>query len=123
MTGMNIPDMVKIVTEHKCVPIPVEISLSTLMPSVEDIKRLITPQTKAIVIAYVYGVTYDCRYIAEALEGTGIEIIEDCAQSFRSVYEFRGSPHAVMSMFSFGTIKHNATGAGSVTIYRTEISY
>ena len=64
MTGMNIPDMVQIVEEHKCVPIPVEISLSSLMPSVEDIKRQITPKTKAIVVAYVYGVTYDCNYIA-----------------------------------------------------------
>jgi len=79
MTGMNIPDMVKIVNEHECVAIPVEISLSNLMPNVEDIKKLITPRTKAIVLAYVFGVTYDCSYIAEALEGTGIEIIEDCA--------------------------------------------
>jgi dTDP-4-amino-4,6-dideoxygalactose transaminase len=118
MTGMNIPDMVKIITEHGCVPIPIEISLSTLMPNVEDIKRCITPRTKAIVVAYVYGVTYDCSYIAEALEGTGIEIIEDCAQSFRSVYAFRGSKHAVMSHFSFGTIKYNMCGTGAVTIFR-----
>lgn len=90
------------------------------MPTVEDIKRSITPKTKAIVIAYVYGVTYDSTYIAKALEGTGIEIIEDCAQSFRSVYAFRGSKHAVMSMFSFGTIKHNGTGAGAVTVFRNQ---
>ena len=79
MTGMNIPDMVKIIKEHGCVPIPVEISLSTLQPSVEDIKRSISPKTKAMIVAYVYGVTYDCSYIAKALEGTNIEILEDCA--------------------------------------------
>jgi len=118
MTGMNIPDMVKIIEEHGCVPIPVEIALNNLQPSVEDIKRSVTSKTKAIIVAYVYGVTYDCSYIAKALEGTNIEILEDCAQSFRSVYSFRGNPQAVMSMFSFGTIKHNATGAGAVTVIR-----
>ena len=118
MTGLNIPDMVRIVKEHGLVPIPVVISLETLKPKVEDILRCISPRTKAIVIAYVHGVTYDCTYIAEALKGTGIEILEDCAQSFRSIYAFRGSSHAAMSMFSFGTIKHNSAGAGAVTIFR-----
>ena len=79
MTGMNIPDMVKIINEHGLVQVPVPINLASLRPKVEDIKKVITPNTKAIVIAYVYGVTYDCSYIAQALEGTGIEILEDCA--------------------------------------------
>jgi len=110
--------MHKIVREHGCVPVPVEISLETLKPSIEDIKRSISDRTKAIVVAFVYGVVYDTSYIAKALEGTNIEIIEDCAQSFQSVESFRGHPCAVMSMFSFGTIKHNAAGAGAVTIFR-----
>ena len=35
MTGLNIPDMTRIVNEHGCVPVPVDLSPDTMAPSLE----------------------------------------------------------------------------------------
>ena len=41
MTGINIPDMIKIVEEHGCVAVPFDFNIDTMCPSdLDDIKRL-----------------------------------------------------------------------------------
>ena len=37
MTGINIPDMLKIMNEHKIVVVPVDLDIATLAPKVEDV--------------------------------------------------------------------------------------
>lgn len=120
MTGITIPDMIRIVEEHGLVPVPVDIAIDTLMPSLDDIKRAASPKTRAIIFAYIYGVTYDIAPYVPFLNTTDIEIIEDAAQSFQGLETFRGSPHALMTMFSFGTIKHNTAFFGSVSNVRPD---
>lgn len=71
-----------------------------------------------MMFAYLYGITYDIEPYAHFLKSKGIEIIEDCAQSWRGLDAFRGSEHAILTMFSFGTIKYNSALFGSVSIVR-----
>lgn len=104
--------------EHKIVPVPLDLDMATLMPNIEDLKKTITPRTKACLFAYVYGVTYDIAPYFEVLNAANVEIIEDCAQSWKSLEKFRGSDFAVMTMFSFGLIKFNTAFYGAVTIFR-----
>lgn len=59
MTALNIPDMVRIVEDHGLVPVPVDVDPYTLAPTVEAVKAATTDKTKAIVFAYIFGVTYD----------------------------------------------------------------
>lgn len=43
MTGVNIPDMIKIVEEHGLVPVPVDLDIDTMQPkNFDDIKNLTT---------------------------------------------------------------------------------
>jgi perosamine synthetase len=119
MTGVNIPDMLRIIKEHGLVAVPVDLDLATLAPSLDDIKRATTPKTKAILFAFIFGATYNIEPYVEFLHSKNIEIIEDCAQSWRSLEQFRGNKHAMMTMFSFGMIKHNTAFYGAVTIIRT----
>jgi hypothetical protein len=43
MTGVNIPDMIKIVEEHGLIAVPVDLNLDTVSPNnFDDIKRLTT---------------------------------------------------------------------------------
>jgi hypothetical protein len=44
MTGMNIPDMPKIVKEFKLTPVPIDINLSTTAPNLESLKSLLNPK-------------------------------------------------------------------------------
>ena len=73
-----------------------------------------------MIFAYLGGVTYDLAPYAEFLKSHQVDIVEDCAQSFKSVDTFLGSPLATMTMFSFGMIKHNTAFYGAVTIVREE---
>ena len=66
----------------------------------------------------MFGVTYDIAPYVEILNAANIEIIEDCAQSWRSLEKFRGSDFATMTMFSFGLIKNNTAFYGAVSIVR-----
>jgi dTDP-4-amino-4,6-dideoxygalactose transaminase len=44
MTSINIPDMVQIVKEYGLVPVPVDINVETTAPTLEDIKKVISPK-------------------------------------------------------------------------------
>ena len=82
MTGVNIPQMVQVIRHSGVIPVPVEIKLENLGPNIEDIKKVYTKNTKAIMISYIYGAKFDASEIIEWCHSKGIFIIEDCAESF-----------------------------------------
>ena len=90
MTGLNIPDMSRIITEHGCVPIPIDLDLDTMSPPIDQVKAALSDKTVAMIFAQVMGVTYDLAPYAEILKPLNVDIIEDLAQSFRSVYVSNG---------------------------------
>jgi hypothetical protein len=48
MTGVNIPDMIKIVEEHGLVAVPIDLNLDTMAPNDwEDIKCLTTDKVSS----------------------------------------------------------------------------
>lgn len=53
---------------------------------VDDLARKITPNTKAIVVTHMNGVSCDMKRIRELIKGTDIKIIEDAARSLGSMY-------------------------------------
>ena len=53
---------------------------------VEDLKRRITPHTKAIVVTHMNGLSCDMQRIEELVAGSNIKIIEDAARSLGSKY-------------------------------------
>jgi perosamine synthetase len=120
MTAINIGDMYKVVEEHGLIPVPVDIDPYTMAPKLESIKAAVTDKTRVILFAFLFGITYDVAPYADFLDSQGIEIIEDCAQSWRGLDVFRGSPRAKMTMFSFGSIKFNAAFYGAISIVRNE---
>ena len=123
MTAINIQDMIKITEEHGLVPVPVDIDPYTLMPSLDAIKAATTEKSVACLFGFIWGVTYDVAPFATYLHSQNIDIIEDTAQSWRGLETFRGSPHAVMTMFSFGTIKLQSAFYGAVSIVRDRVLF
>lgn len=55
--------------------------------SIEDIKKRITPKTKAIVAVHLYGHPCDMGALKEIAESNGLYIIEDCAQAHGAEYK------------------------------------
>lgn len=113
MSGLNIPDMPRIIGQHGLVPIGVDLNPLTLSPNVEDLERAITPRTKAILIAHLFGGLVDLDPYFEIARKHNLVLIEDCAQSYVGNHDL-GDPRADVSMFSFGPIKTNTSLAGAI---------
>ncbi len=115
MSAMTIPDMALIAEAHGLVPVPLELDPALAAPTPETLRQAITPRSKLVLIAHLFGNRVDLKpHIAVAREH-GLLFIEDCAQAYAGP-QFAGHPDADVSMFSFGTIK-TATALGGGVIF------
>jgi perosamine synthetase len=65
---------------HGLVPVPIDIDLESFEPlSIDLIKKNITPKSKVMVFANLYGIRYQTQEYIPLLKEHGIDIIEDCA--------------------------------------------
>lgn len=92
---------------------------ATVSPA--SVAALLTPKTKAILVAQLFGARHDLQDVAALARREGVLFIEDCAQAFIG-REWTGSPCADVSLFSFGPIKTaTALGGALVTVRRPEL--
>jgi perosamine synthetase len=123
-SAVNIPDMVRIVKEHGLIPVPFDVDPRTMEPvDPEALRKLITPKTKAFLGAYVYGIRYDPTPFIKICKESNVDYIEDVAQTYQGTSKWTGHPEAVMTMFSFGLIKVQATYNGAISVVRDKKLY
>lgn len=119
ITSINIPEMTRILRMHGLIPVPIDINLETLITPADKIEAAITSHTRLIVVAMLYGVTFDLTEIGEIAKKKGIPIFEDCAECY-SGNNFFGSECAEATVFSFGPIKTATAFGGGVIIVRNQ---
>ncbi len=117
MTALTVPDMATIIRRHGLIPHPIDINISTMAPLTEDIERAVTPDTKAIVVAHLFGSRIDMAPVIDIAKKYGLIVIEDMAQSFTSTSEC-GHPDSDICMFSFGSIKTSTALGGACFIIK-----
>ena len=123
VTAINIPEMTKVVRYHGHIPIPIEVDKEGLKPNLKDIEAAITPQTKAIMLSYVFGAEFDLTEIIKLAKRHNLYVIEDSAECYHGP-KASGHPDADMTLFSFGTIKTmTAYGGGLAVIRNNEVLY
>lgn len=83
--------------------------------SAADAAAKITAQTKAVLVPHLFGMPADIA----ALEGLGVPLVEDCAQSLGAKYhdKLTGS-FGKFSFFSFNESKMITTGYGGMLVTR-----
>jgi perosamine synthetase len=113
VSAVTIPDMVRIIEQHGLTPVPVDIDPVRMAPRSGDWGRLVTPATKAVLVAHLFGGRTDMAPIIELAKKHGLAVIEDCAQAFAGT-SYQGCPQADASMFSFGVIKAGTALGGAV---------
>jgi perosamine synthetase len=111
-SALNIPDMMMVARQHGMVPVPADLDLERLAPNLELLEQAITPRTRAILIAHLYGNFVDMAPVADLARKHGLMLIEDCAENYDGRY--RGFPEADVSLFSFGPLKTATALAGGV---------
>ncbi len=113
VSAITIPDMVRIIEDHGLVPVPVDIDAEHLAVDMESLRRAVTPKTRAILVAHLFGTRQPLDAVADFAQQHGLLLAEDCAQAFVG-REFTGHPEADVSMFSFGPIKTATALQGGV---------
>lgn len=113
-SALNVKGMVRIVRDAGLVPVPVDLDLAHMGPSVERLKAAITKRSRVFVAAHLFGTRLDLDPMFELAKAHGLVTVEDCAQAFNG-RNYLGSAAADLNMFSFGPIK-TATALGGALI-------
>lgn len=103
-------------------PVLVDSDPVTWNMNVDDIKKKITPKSKAIMPVHIYGLPVDMDPLVKLSEEHGLKIIEDAAELIGQTYNGKqcGS-FGDVSTFSFYPNKHITTGEGGMILTDDEL--
>ncbi len=101
-----------------CVPVLADADPRSYNTCAEEIAKMITPRTRAIMVAHIAGDPVDMDPIMELAKSKGLYVVEDCAQSHMAKYKGRlvgtiGDIAAYSTMFG----KHHCTGGQGGIVY------
>jgi perosamine synthetase len=112
-SALNIKGMIKIAKRHNLLPVPVDLDVDHMGPTLKSMERAITQQTRAIVVAHLFGTRLDLDPVCTLAKRHNLFIIEDCAQAFDGP-AFSGHSEADASLFSFGPLKTSTALGGAL---------
>ena len=130
---INIPGMMDILKYHGLKIVGVDLpeyegKNPVIQVDINGVRAAITNKTVAIMVIHPFGMISTTEDEMEELlllaRVRNIDLIEDCAECFTGLgpSAYRGSKHADISLFSFGTIKTStALGGGIGTVRDTHI--
>lgn len=113
MSAATIPQMARVVAEHGHVPVPIDVDRESLAPDLGQLRDRITPQTRAILVAHLFGSRLDLSNLANLASQHELSLWEDVAQGF-AADRFPGNDDADVSLFSFGMIKAQTALGGAI---------
>ena len=120
------PSLTFVSTNHcilyeNAIPVFADIEDDTLNISADEIERLITPRTKAIIVVHYGGHACDMDRIMDMARARGIRVIEDAAHACGTEYKGRkvGSISDA-TCFSFHAVKNMTTGDGGMVTFHDE---
>lgn len=83
----------------------------------DDVKRKITPQTKAIMVVHLYGLPCDMDAVTTICKEHGLLLVEDCAEAFGTLYKGQHvGTFGEVATFSFFGNKTITTGEGGMVV-------
>lgn len=99
------------------VPVLVDCNKDTMNIDPEDIKKKITPKTKAIIVVHFAGRPCNMEAIMAVARRYHLKVIEDCAHAIESEYHNRKAGRfGDLGCFSFYVTKNITTGEGGMVI-------
>ena len=100
-------------------PVLVDVDLETWTIDLNELLKLITPQTKAIMPVHIYGQPTHIDEIKDIALKYGLLVIEDCAESLGATYKGRRvGLDGDCDCFSFFANKTITTGEGGMVIFK-----
>jgi len=124
--GVTIPAIVDILQARGLRPRGADPASVTSVRVEDDLDKLLTAETKVIMITHLFGAVEDARPVMRKAKARGIFVIEDCAQAFIGAAAdsqrfgaghadgFSGSEEADATFVSFGLMKTLTALGGAV---------
>jgi dTDP-4-amino-4,6-dideoxygalactose transaminase len=119
VSAVTHPDMVRIIRGHGLCAVPVDLEPETLAPQPEALEAALTPRTRILLVAHLFGGRMDLGPVASFARRYGLLLVEDCAQAFQGPGSMR-DPAPDVSMYSFGTLKTSTALGGAVLRVRDQ---
>jgi perosamine synthetase len=105
-------------------PVFVDSLKDTWQMDPEDVKRKITPKTKAVMVVHLYGQACDMDSLSAICKGKGLFLIEDCAEALGTLYQGKHvGTFGDIATFSFFGNKTITTGEGGMVVTNDETLY
>lgn len=100
-------------------PVFVDSLEATWQVDPEDIRRKLTPRTRAVMVVHLYGHPCDMDPILRICAEHGLLLVEDCAEAFGTLYKGRHvGTFGDVGTFSFFGNKTITTGEGGMVVAR-----
>jgi perosamine synthetase len=113
VSAVTIPDMLRIIQRHGLVPVPVDLDLQQMAPTIDQWAHAVTPAARIILVAHLFGSRMNMEPLLDLARRHRLMVVEDCAQAFAGL-GYQGHPQADASMFSFGSIKSSTALGGAI---------
>lgn len=118
---LTVVSNVDVILAQNAIPVFADIDPDTFNIDPEDIKKKITPKTKAIMPVSLYGLCCDLDPIMEIAKENSIGVINDAAEAFGTLYKGkRISEIADITSYSTENSKHITTGDGGIVVTNNE---
>jgi len=102
-------------------PILVDVDLQTMNIDPEEIEKLITNKTRALLPVHFAGRPCDMDSIMDIAEKNDLKVIEDCAHAIETEYKGRkAGTFGNFGCFSFYVTKNIMTGEGGMVVTKLE---
>lgn len=105
------------VLHANAVPIFADVDIDTFLVTAENIEKVITKKTKAIITVSLYGLSPQMREILNIAEKYQLIVIEDNAECYGAYQDNRlVGTFGHMASYSFQSSKHLTAGEGGIVI-------
>ena len=103
-----------------CVPVFADSDPNSYNTSAEQIEKVITDRTRAILVAHIAGDPCDMDPIMELAKKYNLYVVEDCAQAHGAIYKGK-KVGTIGDIAAFSTMcgKHHCTGGQGGVVYST----
>lgn len=108
-----------------CIPVFADTDPETFNVTAESIEKVITPETKAIIVAHIAGEPCDMDAIMAVANRHGLPVIEDTAQAHDATWKGKKlGTFGTLSAFSLMSGKHHTSGGqGGMVVTNDEALY
>jgi len=126
---INIPGIMDILRHHCINVVPMDMPAGgnghcVVAVDVDEVKKAVTEKTVAIMIVHPFGMLsttdQDMKALRFLADERSLFLLEDCAECFAGLGPdcYKGSAHADVSFFSFGSIKTATALGGGIAVLR-----